>query len=138
MGPVVDPLDLLNRWDDARLAIVVDAVRSGANPGSIRVMDLTLPPSNPLPAVPVGSASGDHHRVRAPSGARSTSSHGIGLVGALRLGRAVGRAPSRVVVIGIEGHDFTQGVGLSPAVEAAVSAAVREVSGLIEELPPCA
>ncbi len=29
IGPVVDPLDLLGRWDGADLAIVVDALRSG-------------------------------------------------------------------------------------------------------------
>jgi hypothetical protein len=28
IGPVVDPLELLGRWDDADLAIVIDAVRS--------------------------------------------------------------------------------------------------------------
>ena len=138
VGPLVDPLDLLGRWDGARLAIVVDAVRSGASPGSIRVMDLTTRPSDPARGVPLESVSGGHQPVRAPSRARSTSSHGIGLVGVLRLGRAVGQAPLRVVVIGIEGDDFSQGVGLSPAVEAAVPPAVREVARLVEELAPCA
>ena len=30
VGPRVDPLDLLGCWDDADLAIVIDATRSGA------------------------------------------------------------------------------------------------------------
>ena len=63
-----------------------------------------------------------------PRAARST--HGIGLAGVFRLARAVGAAPRRVVVVGIEGEDFAQGVGLSPAVEIALPDAVDKVLGL--------
>ena len=110
IGPVADPLDLLGRWDDADLAVVVDALRSGAAPGTLRTVE--LPDGAPAPAA-------------------ATSTHGIGLAGVVRLARAVGRAPGRVVVVGIEGADFGQGTGLTPAVSAAVPDAVTEVLRII-------
>ena len=113
IGPVADPLDLLGRWDDADLAVVVDALRSGAAPGTLRTIEL---PSG-LPE----------------KGSGATSTHGIGLAGVVRLARAVGRAPGRVVVVGVEGADFGQGTGLSPQVEAAVPAAVDAVLRIIGE-----
>jgi len=115
IGPIVDPLDLLGRWDGADLAIVVDAIRSGGVPGTVGVVDLTAWSS---PGV--------------------TSTHGIGVAGVLRLARALDRAPARVVVVGIEGEDFGPGTGLSPAVDAAVPAAVRSVLDMIKEVRACA
>jgi hydrogenase maturation protease len=67
-----------------------------------------------------------------------TSTHGISLSGVLRLAQAVGRAPARVIVVGIEGEDFGKGPGLSPAVDAAVPLAVSKVVELIEEARKCA
>jgi len=121
IGPVTDPLDLLGAWDGAELAIVVDAVRSGMVPGTLRVLELT-------------AAGGG--RPAGPSGA--TSTHGVGLAGVLRLAHAVGQAPARVVVVGIEGQDFGRGLGLSPAVDATVPGAVHRVVELINEVRPCA
>ncbi len=121
VGPLADPLDLLGRWDGANLVIVVDAVRSGAPPGTVRLVEL-----EPEAA---GGASG---------GQSATSTHGIGLAGVLRLARAIDQAPARVVVVGIEGEDFGNGSGLSPAVEAAVPQAVRQVVELIAEGQQCA
>jgi hydrogenase maturation protease len=56
------------------------------------------------------------------------------VAGAFRLAQAVGNAPKRVVVVGIEGQDFGQGEGLSPAVARAVEDAARHVVELIEEV----
>lgn len=119
VGPLSDPLDLLGLWDDADLAVVVDAVRSGRAPGTVQLLDLDT-----------GSRAG-----AALALPRPTSTHGIGLVGALRLARAVGSAPKRVVVVGIEGQDFGQGTGLSHAVERAVEEAAQHVLELITEAP---
>jgi len=116
VGPIVDPLDLLGRWDDADLAVLIDAVCSGARPGTVCVVDLMTLTPGPGP----------------------TSTHGISLSGVLRLAQAVDRAPARVVVVGIEGDDFGRGVGLSPAVEAAIPVAVRRVVDLIKEVRTCA
>jgi hydrogenase maturation protease len=121
IGPLVDPLDLLGEWDEADLAVVVDAVRSGVAPGTLTLVELT----------------GTHDGV-VPAGPHSaTSTHGIGLAGVLRLARAIDRAPARVVVVGIEGEDFGRGTGLSPSVEAAVPAAVSRVVAVIKEGRAC-
>ncbi len=125
VGPLVDPLDLLGRWDGAELVVVVDAVRSGAAPGTIRLVELDT-----------GASTGgfDRQAGTARGGSATTSTHGIGLAGVLRLARAVGQAPGRVVMVGIEGDDFGRGTGLSPAVAAAVPRAVRHVVELISEI----
>lgn len=120
VGPIADPLDLLGIWDGADLVVVVDAVRSGAPPGTVRVVELG------------GGPGAEMSRTTA------TSTHGIGLAGVYRLARAVGHAPGRVVVVGIEGEDFDRGTGLSPAVDAALPAAVRRVVELIGEARTCA
>jgi hydrogenase maturation protease len=118
VGPVGDPLDLLGLWDGVDLAIVADAVRSGADPGTIWLTDL-----------------GDG---AAPSGqsaqSSTTSTHGIGLTGVLRLARVLGQAPGRVVAVGVEGADFAQGSGFSPGVAEAVDVAARRAVELIEEI----
>ena len=62
----------------------------------------------------------------------AASTHGIGLAGVLRLAQAVGNAPRRVVLVGIEGEDFGQGIGLSPAVAKALPEAVSKVLHLLE------
>ncbi len=122
VGPLGDPLDLLGTWDGADLAIVVDAVRSGRPPGTLRVLELTGAPSGHV-TEEAGTA---------------TSTHGIGLASVLRLARAIGSAPARVVVVGIEGEAFGLGTTLSPAVAAAVGPAVRRVVELIDEVRTCA
>lgn len=116
IGPQVDPLGLLGQWDGADLAIVVDATGAAGLPGTVRVVDL--------------AEQGD-----SPS---ATSTHGISLSGVWRLARAVGSAPKRVVVVGIEGEDFGKGPGLSGSVSAAVPHAVCKVVELIEEARKCA
>lgn len=125
VGPVVDPLDLLGRWDDADLAVVVDAVRSGADPGTIRLVELA------------GGAPVDGTLDGGPGGG-ATSSHGIGLTGVLRLSRALERQPRRVVVVGIEGQEFGDGTGLSGPVAGAVPGAVHLVARIIREDRGCA
>ena len=86
-------------------------------PGSVQVIELS------------GDADGDGGGSGGPPG--TTSTHGIGLTGVLRLSRAVGCAPRRVVVVGIEGGDFAPGTGLSPAVADAVPHAVGHVVELV-------
>ena len=120
VGPLADPLDLLVTWDGADLAVVADAVRTGAPPGTVSVIEIT------------------GNDVGGKAQHRPTSTHGIGLAGVLRLARITGGAPQRVVVVGIEGREFGQGTGLSPAVRRAVPQAARRIAELIEEVRACA
>jgi hydrogenase maturation protease len=103
-----DPLALLDLWEGAELVVVIDAVSSGADPGTLHRFDAV---AGPLPA-----------RLRS-----STSTHAVGLGEAIELARALGRLPARLVVYGIEGERFATGTALTPAVTAAVEAVVREV-----------
>jgi hydrogenase maturation protease len=116
VGPVTDPLELLGLWDGADLAVVIDASRSGTEPGTVGVFDMGAGASRPA----------------------GTSTHGLGVDVALRLTAALGRGPRRVVVVGVEGDTFGTGVGLSAPVAAAVPLAVRRVVEIIEEVLRCA
>jgi len=102
-----DAMNLLTAWEDADTPIVVDAMVTGAAPGSIRRFQ----------------------REELLSGQEVTfpCPHGLGLLDAVRLAAAVGRLPERLVVFGIEGRCFDLAEEMSPAVEAAVAPAVGAV-----------
>jgi hydrogenase maturation protease len=95
-----EPTALVDAWDGAGAVWLVDAVSSGAPPGTVHRLDAS---SEPLPAA--------LFRV---------SSHLVGLGEAVELARALGRLPARVVVYGIEGARFDAGDELTPEVTAAV------------------
>ena len=114
IGPLASPLDLLGAWDGADLAIVVDAVGGGEEPGKLHVVDMDLDTAPVPPGHP----------------AARPSSHGLGITEALRLAHVLGSAPARVVLVGIGGRDFGLGVGLSPAVSGAVNGAAQLVAEL--------
>lgn len=109
-----DPLDLLGRWEEAELAIVVDATRSNLPAGTVRTVEIGADP--------------------AASGSRSTgappSTHGLSVLDVLRIGRAAGAAPTRVVLVGIEGEKFGNGEEMTSGVAAAIPEAVAIVQDL--------
>ena len=117
--PVLDcadePTRLLGLWDGLDTVVVVDAVRSGAAPGTLHRVDAA---GGPLPR-DVGLAS----------------THAMGIADALDLGRALGRAPRRVVVLGLEGAAFGMGDEPTPAVSAALDGLVAAVRDELEEEP---
>ena len=122
IGPLEEPLDLLGRFEGVDLAIVIDAVRSGAPIGSVRILDVDV------------SSLDESGEVETTV----TSTHGIGLVGVLRLARAIGHAPRRLVVVAVEGETFALGSEMSAAVVAAVPAVISAVATLIEKEKLCA
>jgi len=103
-----EPARLLDAWSDVDLAVIVAAMRSGAEPGTVRLVATDG-------AIEVAAS-------RAPVG-----SHSLGIGPAQALGRALGRLPGRLVVIGIEGHHYGFGGELSVPVAAAVGAVVELV-----------
>ncbi len=103
-----DPTGLVELLDGAGGAVIVDALRSGSPPGTVRRFDAG---AAPLPV-----------RLRG-----STSTHAVGLADAIELARTLGRLPARLVVIGIEGERFTAGAAHTPAVEAGIAAATAAV-----------
>ena len=106
-----EPVGLLETWSAAQLAIVVDAVSSGAAPGTIHRVD--------------------GRRERLPAELFRGSTHAFGLAEAVELARALERLPARLLVYGIEGECFGAGSGLSPSVERTVGELVGELSELL-------
>ncbi len=100
-----DASTLMDAWADTSEVIVVDAMSSGALPGTVRIGAAGTVSDSP------------------------TSSHGFGLAQAIALAGALGSLPSHLTVIGIEGGCFEHGSPLSGAVEEAaqsVAATIRE------------
>jgi hydrogenase maturation protease len=101
-----EPTRLLDAWDGLELVVIVDAVHSGAAPGTVHRFE---PGDRPL-----------------PFGLRFASTHAFSIADALELAHALGRAPQRVVVLGVEGAAFGLGDALTPAVADAVPRVVAE------------
>jgi hydrogenase maturation protease len=106
-----DPGRMINLWEGARLAVVIDAVR-----------DSRLPPGQTC-----------QHAIDDLTGMvdSAVSSHGIGLGGAVELARALGRLPPRLTVLAVVGRDFGFGVGLTTEVGDAVGELVEQVREMV-------
>jgi hydrogenase maturation protease len=109
-----EPTRLIEAWTGAALAVVVDAVLADPpSPGRLRRIVL---------------GQGDS------ADARQVSSHGLGLGEAIGLARALGRMPDRLIIHAVEAADVGHGVGLTPAVAAAVgtltAAVLRDLQSL--------
>ncbi len=99
---------LLTQWNETDEVIVIDAMRSGAAPGTWRRLAVEdLASSHPA------------------------TSHGFGVAGALELARELGNLPRRLCVYVMEIDASWSGSGLSPAVTDAMSVLVHEVEAEI-------
>jgi hydrogenase maturation protease len=99
---------LLDALENCDTAIIVDAVSSGAGPGTV------------------------HRRLWEPGtldgrGVERTSSHGFGVRELLDLALALDQLPERVILWGIETGSREPGQGLSAEVAAVVPAVVKEL-----------
>lgn len=107
-------LNIVELMKGAHVAILIDAARSGLNPGTV-------------------------HRLDASTGAigvrmHSPSSHALGLSEALELARVMGVLPQTVIVYGVEVGTTEAGHALSLP----VAKALEEVVGLvIQECEAC-
>ncbi len=98
-------------WKGADNVIIVDAVCSGAPPGTIHRIEA--------------------HIQEVPTGVWRCSSHSFGVAEAIELARSLNRLPARMTVLGIEGKSFDMGIGLSREV---VSAARQVVAAVTQEV----
>lgn len=105
-----DGFSLLNIITDADRLIVVDAVKGGAEPGSIYRFD-----ANEIRSVPSGF---------------KTSVHQVGILEVIDLSGLIGKTP-RTTVIGIEPKSFEMSLELSPEVMEKVP---RIIELVLEEL----
>ncbi len=104
-----EPARLIEAWDGARIALVVDGVRLGMAPGTVVLL------------------SADDVRFDQPG----ASTHAMGLSYAVKLGEALGRMPNELIVVGVEVGDVTLGQHLTPAVAAAIEAAATKAIGVL-------
>lgn len=102
-----EPTGLIETWVGAEALWLIDAVSSGARPGTVHRVDVS---QDDLPE---------------PFAAGST--HHFSLGETVALARALGRLPGHVVVFGIEGERFDLGEELSECVAAAVPDVVTAV-----------
>jgi hydrogenase maturation protease len=105
---------LMDLWKGIERVVVVDAVQSGAVPGTIHCFH---PNENPLPA-PIFR----------------DSTHAFGLVEAVELSRELKQLPSNLLIYGIEGSNFQAGTGLSSAVLDAVDDLARRLQQEIQKM----
>ena len=108
-----DPAGLMEKWGTGQSVIAIDAMVTGGEPGSIRIID----------AFEIDATAAMFH---------SQSTHAFGLAEAVRLARALESLPSHFTVVGIEGQSFEVGAPLSPLVGSALKQAVEAVNRLLE------
>ena len=99
---------LIQAWQGAAWVMLVDAVRSGASPGTIHRLDARA--------------------TSVPTGFFHYSTHAFSVAEAVELARSLDQLPPHLIVYGIEGENFAAGVGLSPAVEQAVETVVERLA----------
>lgn len=99
---------LIQAWQGAAWVILVDAVRSGAVPGTIHRLDASAGPI--------------------PTRFFHYSTHVFSVAEAVELARSLDQLPPHLIVYGIEGDSFAANIGLSSAVERAVEAVVERVA----------
>jgi hydrogenase maturation protease len=96
---------LLESWKGADTVIIVDATSSGAKPGTIHRVDA---------------------RARQiPRGLLHYSTHAFSVGEAVELARVMGQLPPHILVYGIEGERFEDGMELSGAVRESVGGVVE-------------
>ncbi|HXZ18607.1 MAG TPA: hydrogenase maturation protease [Candidatus Acidoferrales bacterium] len=96
-----DGAGLLELWKGAGTVILVDAVDSGAAPGTVHRLDARA--------------------AAIPRRMFRYSTHGFGVAEAVEMARTMNQMPARLIVYGIEGKNFAAGAELSPEVEQAAA-----------------
>jgi len=104
--------DLIECWKPDDDVIIVDAMKSGGEPGAVLRIDAK---AGPFPV--------ENFRI---------SSHSFGVAEAVEVARALQRLPRSLIVYGIEAVDLGEGEGLTPEVAKAVGLAATRVMADIE------
>ncbi len=109
-----DGAELMEMWKSAATVILVDAVSSGAKPGTIYRLDALTQPIAASFSFP--------------------STHAFGVAQALGLARALDQLPPCLMIYAIEGKNFAAGKGLSTEVEQAVREVVAQVASEVQHI----
>jgi hydrogenase maturation protease len=103
---VKDGIELMELWKNKEYVIIIDAASTGSEPGMIYRFDATKKPL--------------------PTKFANRSSHNFSVAEAIELSRKLSQLPSKLVIYGIEGKDFSHGEKLSDP--------VQKVSGYVIDL----
>jgi hydrogenase maturation protease len=120
--------------DGYRALVIVDATRRGGEPGTVYTLEHDLDDDRG------DEDRGDEDRDETGAEAPALDGHGMDPAAVLALldrlagSMGVDRPVERVFVIGCEPAVLDEGMGLSPAVAAAVEPAARAVTALVTEL----
>jgi hydrogenase maturation protease len=106
-------LALMDALENCSKAVFVDAVVSGAPPGTVYILEW-------------------QPGIAQARGVERASSHGFGLREVLELAAALGRLPEQVLICGIEVASTEPGERLTPEVAAAVPEAVDTLYQLLQ------
>jgi hydrogenase maturation protease len=102
-----DGTELIEMFSSARRVILIDAVSSGGNPGTIYRFDA--------------------HKQPIPAKLSSQSTHAFGVSEAIELARVLEQIPPILIVYAIEGENFSTGIGLTANVERSAQEVVERV-----------
>ena len=109
-------ISLMDSWKDSDAVILIDAVHSGAQPGTIHRFDV--------------------HTQTIPTKFFHYSTHAFGVAEAIELARALKQLPKNLIVYGIEGKCFEAGIKLSWEAEKAVEEVMMRVQQDIHTCSP--
>jgi len=107
-----DGAELIEMLSSVRMAILIDAVSSGGNPGTIYKFDA--------------------HRQPLPTQLSFQSTHVFSVGEAIELARVLEQLPPILIVYAIEGENFSTGIGLTSKVEQAMQKVVEQVRGEVQ------
>jgi hydrogenase maturation protease len=103
LGGSLDVIDLWEGWSEV---VIVDAMESGADPGTVKRFDGLR---DPLPT------------------SSFVTTHALAISDAVELARMLDRLPPSLTVVGIEAGCIDLGAPMSPVVEQAVDRVVEEI-----------
>ena len=104
-----DALELMEVWSGHQKVMIIDAVVTGAEPGSVTIWEA--------------------HRTPLPPDRFPCSTHGLGLAEAVELARAMDRLPASLMIYGIEAIRFDRDGRVSPEVDQAIDRLVMQIAG---------
>jgi hydrogenase maturation protease len=111
-----DGARLMELWKGFDVVVLIDAVKSGAGPGTIHMFEAH---KSPLPTALLRE---------------EYSTHAFGIPQAIELARAMNQLPRRLLVYGIEGECFDEGAHMSPTIERAARQLVELLTfGMLQQ-----
>ena len=112
-----ESFSLMELWSNAPEVILIDAVQSGAEPGTVQRFDAGTTP------LPTGFV-------------QQCSTHALSLPEAIEMARSLEQLPPKVILYGIEGLRFEHGNILTPTVARAAEETVGHILQEISQAEP--